>query len=244
MNKPTRDYAICLRPFGVRVQNDHVLISDLVGNRLFEVNLNFNPIRTYVDCGGPHDAAYMGKDLIVADYKGGELKHYRDGELDCSHRKTPLNHLLKGPVKIVPAKDKMLVLDFKTARALWATSEGDVTFSFSSGLKKPHGACVDSEGRFYVVDNETAKLLRFDNEGVKEFPLVGIHRPTAIEQYKENLYICDQGNNRIVSVPIESPSYKPTPVWTELDMPYDFDVHQDLIYVTDTNRNLISVRDL
>lgn len=91
--------------------------------------------------------------------------------------------LLKDPLGIATYKDKFYVTDASNARVLVFLDDGSPLYDFSGGslhdkpklmLKYPNSIAVNSEGKVYIADIETGKIIEFSESGraLESFPLI------------------------------------------------------------------------
>jgi DNA-binding beta-propeller fold protein YncE len=157
------------------------------------------------------------------------------------------------------ASGNLYIADLGNARVQKFSAEGDFLVAFGKPgtgegeLRAPNGITVDSAGNIYVADAHNHRLTKFKADGTFEKlwsgPTPGFYglRDVAIGPNKQ-LYVLDQGRNRIVRLDPESESFTE---WGqegtsegEFKDPTGLDVAGDEVFVADAGNSRIQVFDL
>jgi len=125
-------------------------------------------------CRDPHalDVMETGQVLVV-DQESNKIIVYPNSRVNKPP--TVIKHeLMREPCDVAATKDCFVVTSMLTKSLLKLDLNGKLIWSYglrggSKGkLLKPHGVCVDEEGRIYVVDQGVNTIYRFTADGELE----------------------------------------------------------------------------
>ena len=164
---------------------------------------------------------------------------------------------LKDPLGIATYKDKFYVTDASNARVLVFLDDGSPLYDFSGGtlhdkpklmLKYPNSIAINSEGKVFVADIETGRIIEFSESGraLRDFELIKDRKqkikPLALAFDKKDRFYVAEANTGSIYIYNQTGELSSVIGKGELNFPNGIAVAKDGdIYVSDSNAQQVLI---
>jgi len=191
------------------------------------------------------------------DYRDGPGPGYGDGTSasDPGGFKAPTGIFIKN----VNGQEIVYVVDTGNNRVERFTTEGDIIGFTALGsavlgsegnadgkFENPVGICINSSNQILVADEYNGRIQKFDNDGnfllkIGNYTNFTFSHPVGVAvDNNNNIYVCDSVSNNIKKFTSAGTLITS---WGGLNNPYDIEINNGEVYVSDSGNHRIVVFD-